>query len=308
MVRLKYSGLLVLLFLLLLMSGTSVAAEGTATRNPLQWLSDLEVNMIGKSDEDSGLLDRLSNLEQITTGRSFADSIVERLSRLDTLIYENQPHDVSLLYKIQALEWVLFKRSYAGSIQTRLESVEKSLFNMAYTGPVTKRLEKLINQVFPDGVIKGKWVTVTEGTLVKVRMVNPLNSAQSKPGTRFQFEVVESVLVDDFLVFPKGLNGEGTLQAVNRPENWGRDANLMLDFAEIKALDGTPVSMIYGVKARSMDYSRRLSVGASAAGMMAFGPGGILLGFAVKGKEKNIPQGTEFYLQVKEPLRIYTIQ
>ncbi|HBF38887.1 MAG TPA: hypothetical protein DDW50_16400, partial [Firmicutes bacterium] len=129
-----------------------------------------------------------------------------------------------------------------------------------------------------------------------------------KPGTRFQFEVVESVFVNDFVVFPQGLTGDGTLEAVNRPENWGRDAKLMLDFAEIKALDGTPVAMIYGSKARSMDYSRRLSVGASAAGMIAFGPGGILLGFAVKGKEKKILQGTEFYLQVKEPVRIYTIQ
>jgi hypothetical protein len=303
MARVKYFSLL---FLFIFMLGTNGFADETI-RNPLLWLSQLEMDMVGKSS-DGGLLERLSNLEEITTGRVYTDSVVERLNRLDSLIYVNQPHDVSLVYKIQALEWVLFKRSYPGPIRARLENVEKSLFNIVYTGPVTKRLEKLINQVFPDGTIKGKWVTVSEGTLVKVRMVNPLNSSQSKPGTRFQFEVAESVFVDDFVVFPKGLTGEGTLQAVNRPENWGRDAKLMLDFAEIKALDGTPVPMIYGTKAQSMDYSRRLSVSASAAGMIAFGPGGILLGFAVKGKEKNIPQGTEFYLQIKEPVRIYTIQ
>jgi hypothetical protein len=304
MFRLK---ILCLMILLIGVIGINVSAEET-TKNPLQWLSGLEVDMIGKLNDGSGLVDRLSNLEEITTGRTFNDSVVERLNRLDSLMYVNQPHDVSLLYKIQALEWVLFKRSFSGPIQTRLGTVEKSLFDTAYAGPITKRLEKLINQVFPDGMIKGKWVTVTEGTLVKVKMVNELDSAQSKPGTRFQFEVVESVFVNDFVVFPQGLTGDGTLEAVNRPENWGRDAKLMLDFAEIKALDGTPVAMIYGSKARSMDYSRRLSVGASAAGMIAFGPGGILLGFAVKGKEKKILQGTEFYLQVKEPVRIYTIQ
>ncbi len=304
MARLKYFSLL---FLLVFMFGINASAE-EIIRNPLQWLSKLEINMVGKSNNDSGLLNRLGYLEEIITGRIFADSLVERLNRLDSLMYVNQPHDVSLLYKIQALEWVLFKRSNPGPIQNRLEAVEKSLFNTVYTGPVTKRLEKLTNQVFPDGSIRGKWVTVSEDTLVKVRMVNPLNSAQSEPGTRFQFEVVEPVFVDDFVVFPEGLVGEGTLQAVHRPENWGRDAKLMLDFAEIKALDGTPIPMIYGSKAQSMDYSRRLSVGASAAGMIAFGPGGILLGFAVRGKEKNIPQGTEFYLQVKEPVRIYTIK
>jgi hypothetical protein len=42
--------------------------------------------------------------------------------------------------------------------------------------------------------------------------------------------------------------------------------------------------------------------------MLAFGPGGILFGLAVKGKEMTIPKGTEFYLQVKEPVRIYTIE
>ena len=304
MERLKYFSLL---FLLIFMFGISVTAEETA-RNPLEWLSKMEIDMVGKSNDNSGLLDRLSGLEEVITGRSFTDSVIERLTRLDSLMYVNQPHDVSLLYKIQALEWVLFKRGYPGPIQTRLEAVEKSLFNTVYTGPVTKRLEKLINQVFPDGAIKGKWVTVSENTLVKVRMVSPLNSVQSKPGTRFQFEVAEPVFADGYVIFPEGLIGEGTLQAVNRPENWGRDAKLMLNFAEIKALDGTPVPMIYGSKAQSMDYSRRLSVGASAAGMIAFGPGGILLGFAVKGKEKNIPQGTEFYLQVKETVRIYTIQ
>lgn len=81
----------------------------------------------------------------------------------------------------------------------------------------------------------------------------------------------------------------------------------MVDYAIVRALDATPVRMFYGAKALKMDRSRKLAVSASAAGMVALGPGGILLGLVIKGKETIIPVGTEFYLQVNQPVRIYTI-
>ena len=98
------------------------------------------------------------------------------------------------------------------------------------------------------------------------------------------------------------------MQQVKKPANMGRDARLMLDFSEVRAMDGTLVEIFYGAKAQEINRSRQLAVGASAAGMVAFGPQGILFGLAVKGREKVIPAGTELYLQVKEPVRIYTIE
>jgi hypothetical protein len=303
MARSRYLGIIFLLIFFF-----NITAYGdTAIKNPLEWLSELENEVVGHTS-NGGLIERLGGLEELVVGRVFAGSVVDRLTRLDTLVYINQPHDVSLLYKTQALEWVLFTKGYSGPLKSRLETIERLLFNTVYPGPVAKRLEKMVNQVFPEGTIKGKWITVSEGTLVKVRMANELDSAQSKPGTRFQFEVAETVFANSFVLFPEGITGNGILQEVDRPDNWGRNAKLMLDFAEIRALDGTPIHMFYGSKAQSMDHSRRLAVGASAAGMLAFGPGGILLGLAVKGKETNIPQGTEFYLQVKETKRIFTIE
>lgn len=303
MTRIKYFIIFLLIFCLI---NLTIYAD-TPAKNPLEWLGELENEVVGNNNEGN-LLERLNLLEEVVLGRSHDDSIVERLTRLDTLLFVNQPHDVCLLYKTQALEWVLFKKGFSGPLKNRLENMENLLFNTVYSGPITKRLEKLVNQVFPGGNIKGKWVTISEGLLVKVRMVNEISSAQSKPGTKFQFEVADTVFKNDFLLFPSGITGSGILEEVNRPANLGRDAKLMLDFAEIKALDGTPVKMYYGAMAQKMDHSRQLAVGASAAGMLAFGPGGILFGLAVKGKEKNIPPGTEFYLQVKEPVRIYTIE
>jgi hypothetical protein len=308
MVKFRYwIAAIVIVNIVVLLSYSPVSYGETSVKNPLEWLGQLEDQVVGHCGE-GGLLERLNNLEQVMTGRVFAGTVVERLDRLNTLLLVNQPDNVCMLYKIQALEWVLSKEGYSGPIQSRLEQIENLLFNTVYSGPITKRLERLVNQVFPAGAIKGKWVTVSEGTVVKVRMINELNSSQSKPGTSFQFEVIEPVFSNNFLVFPAGVTGSGILAEVSRPENWGRDAKLRLDFAKIRALDGTPIDLYYGSKAQKMDRSRQFAVGASAAGMLAFGPGGILFGLAVRGRETTIPAGTEFYLQVKEPLRIFTIE
>ncbi|MGE5581444.1 MAG: hypothetical protein ACM3X9_02795 [Bacillota bacterium] len=276
-------------------------------KNPFEWLAELENSVAGHSEEGS-LTERINNLEEMVTGKVRTDSIVERLTRLNTLLFVNQPYDVCLLNKTQALEWVLYKKGFTGSLQERLQRMEQLMFGAVYSGPINKRLEKLVNQVFPNGTINGKWISVPEGLVVKVRMVNELSSSRSKPGTSFRFEVVENVYSDDFILFPAGSGGSGVLKEVNPPANLGRDAKLTLDFAEIRALDGTSVKMFYGSKALEMDRSRRLAVSASAAGMLALGPGGILFGLAIKGQEKIIPAGAEFYLQVKEPARIYTIE
>lgn len=300
----RYPFLIILLFFGIFASLT-IQAENS-TQNPLEWFNELEIEVLGQLSP-GGLLDRLNNLEEIMTGRIREGNLVERLSRLDTVLFTNQPHDLSMLYKIQSLEWIITKEGSSGCLKERLEKVEQLLFGAVYAGPISKRLERLVYQVFSEGTIKGQWVNIPEGQLVEVRMIDNLSSSSSKPGDKFKFMVVKTVTNNNHVLFPKGIIGSGILQEVKRPGNLGRDARLMLDLAEIRALDGTPIKMYYGFKALQMDRSLKWAVGASAAGMLAFGPGGILAGLAIRGKEKTIPAGTEFYLQVKEPVRVYTL-
>lgn len=276
-------------------------------KTPLEWLNELEIEITGKTSEGS-LVERLKNLEESMTGRNYEGSLWERLSRLDTILFVNQPHDISLLYKIQASEWILYQEESSAPFKNRLEKLEQTVFGSVYAGSFTKRVEKLIDLVFPDGVIKGKWVTVPEGLLIKIKLLDELNSSKNKPLDRFRFTVVETVFCNNSVVFPKGVTATGVLREVTRPANFGRDARLVLDFAEIRALDATLVSVCYGSKSLEKNKSRQLTVGAGAAGMLAFGPGGILLAFAIKGQEMVIPANTEFYLQVKDPVRIYTLE
>lgn len=287
-----------------------VQAQSGATTDsltPLERLESLETQLLGQSPQ-GGLVERLGNIEELMVGRLREGSLSERLGYLERLIYMNQPHDISLLYKLQALEWNLYKSEAAAPYIVRLEKLEQTVFGTVYSGPATKRLERLIVQVFPEGTVKGHWLSVPEGLLFKVRILDALNSAKNHPGDGFRFQISDTLVLNGLVIFPKGIIGKGVLKEIRHPDNLGRDAQLMLDFVELRALDTTPVPLFYGSKALAMDKSRKLAVGASAAGMMAFGPGGILLGLMVKGQETVIPEGTEFYVQVREPVRIYTME
>jgi hypothetical protein len=283
----------------------SVAAEDQTFKNPLEWLTELETEVNGHPS-DSSLLPRLDLLEKATIGKIRDESIINRLMYLDELLHVNQPHDISLTYKVQALEWILFKRGYSGSIQERVGRIESTLFNKVYAGPFNQRLDKLVHQVFPEGIVKGSWVTLPEGLQVKVKIIDEISSVTNSAGDTFRYEVIETVLQDHRVVFPKGTMGKGVLQMIERPGKLGKDACLSLDFSLIRALDGTPVSLLYSVKSSGNSRPRKLMI-ASTAGMLVFGPGGILVGLAVKGHEKVIPATTEIYLQVKEPVRVFTI-
>lgn len=293
-----------ILTLLFSLSLSSRAAE--AIQNPLEWIEKMELTVMGENGSGN-LVNRLDQLELAVTGRMKDGNLVERLSRLQTYLYANQPYDISLIYKIQALEWVVFKEAQDGAMKTRTEKMERILLGQSYSGPLNKRLEKLIGQVFTDGAVKGHWVDIPVGSLLKIRLNQSLSSASNQAQDHFQYVVEETVIQNSRVIFLKGTVGTGTLAEVRRPENLGRDAQLMLDFGEIRALDGTPVKVGNGKKAAEINRSRQWAVGASAAGMLAFGPGGILLGLAIRGHEETIPTGTQLYIQVQEPIRIYTI-
>jgi hypothetical protein len=302
----RFFKILILCLFLVMVLRCGVYGE-TIARNPLDWLNEMESDVFGVPT-NGGIFDRLNQFELFLTGRTTDETLVERLSLLETLLYSNRPYDICLVYKLQALEWVLYREMLTGPLVSRLEKIETFLYNQSFSGPITKRLERLINQIFPDGTIKAKWVSVPEGLLVRVKTIDELSSKNSKAGDNFRFVVAETVLIDGFVVFPKGSSGVGVLREVKKPGNLGRDARLLMDFVKIRALDGSLIKISSSSKSFDENPSYQWAVGASAAGMLAFGPEGILFGLAVKGKECSIPVGTDFYLQISESVRVYTLQ
>ena len=303
-----YIGIIILTGLLWSLSQVTTQADVSNSTSipPPKWLIEIEREVVGEESQ-GGLVERINNLEKLMTGKTLSGSLEERLAFLDALLFTNQPYDICLLYKIQALEWVLYHEESSESILQRINKMEKEVFGSVFSGPITKRVEKLIGQVFPNDTIRGRWANIHEGLIIRVRILDELNSLKNKPGDQFRFVLTETIYDANYILFPRGTIGYGVLKEVKHPDNLGRDAQLMVDYAIVRALDATPVRMFYGAKALKMDRSRKLAVSASAAGMVALGPGGILLGLVIKGKETIIPVGTEFYLQVNQPVRIYTI-
>jgi hypothetical protein len=306
MLRRTLSGIWVIVIVFFISFGAK--AEELSVRNPLEWLDTEEVYLLGRHNPGN-LLERLNQFEEVMVGRVREGSLVQRLNYLNTLLFVNQPYDICATYKIQALEWVIFRQVYPEPLYIRIEKLEKVLFGKPSSGPMAIRLEKMVSQVFPEGTVKGHWVSVPEGILVKIKLLDEVSSAKSSAGDEFRYQVIETVASNNMVIIPKGTVGYGMVSRITRPGNLGIDARLMLDFREIRALDSTMVALQYSAaNTPDINRPRQLAVGASAAGMLILGPEGILFGMAVRGQEKTISVDAEFFVQVKKPVRIYTLQ
>ena len=90
--------------------------------------------------------------------------------------------------------------------------------------------------------------------------------------------------------------------------NFGRDAEVNIDFKVLRAVDGTDASMVLGEASKEKMESMAMAAGASVAGMVLLGPIGIIGGAFVRGKNIDLPPGTELYIQTKEPFTMYGIK
>ena len=109
------------------------------------------------------------------------------------------------------------------------------------------------------------------------------------------------------LLITAGALGEGVVTDVSQAQNFGRDAKINIDFKDMEAVDGTKIDMTLGEEAKETMEQMGMAAGASLAGMIILGPIGIIGGAFVKGKNINLPEGTEMYLQTEKDCSIYAI-
>ena len=105
----------------------------------------------------------------------------------------------------------------------------------------------------------------------------------------------------------QGEPGEGVVTKVKQARNFGRDAELDIDFKQTKSIDGTYVNTFIGEEAKEQMKSLAMAAGASLAGMIILGPIGVIGGAFVKGKNIDLPEGTEFYIQTKDDTTLYGV-
>lgn len=192
-------------------------------------------------------------------------------------------------------------------VDSRMADLEMSMTGKTGTGTYKQRLASLSKASFGTAVLPLEQVRVPAETLIKVALVTPVDSDNLKVGDTIRYKIADDVIVNGKLVFAKGLPGEGTVTKVKQARNFGRNAEVNIDFNKTKSIDGTYVDTYIGEEAKKEMKSLAMAAGASLAGIAVLGPIGIVAGAFVHGKDVRLPAGTELYIQTKADTTLYGV-
>ena len=227
-----------------------------------------------------GLDDRVSNayLDVVNSGNDAAPSISARTN---------------------ALEYYLTDEVKREALADRIGNLEKTVFGKEKTGAIDQRSAELEKAVYGDQHFEMKEVLLPEKTVFKIAINDKVSSKTNMVRDEVTFTVREDVKVGNNLVLPKGSQGSGVITKVSQPKSFGRSGKLDISFDQVFSLDDEPIPTVLGPEAKEKLKMEAAAVGASAVGALALGPIGLVGGFFVKGKDVEIPAGTELYIQTQ---------
>lgn len=269
-------------------------------------LAAIEQDTYG-AEQTGAVLDRLSRLEKEYDGTHRSGSMMARVDALYDEIYNNGA-DPSLLAQLNAIEWSMGHKVSMKPVQARVAEMEMGIAGKTDEGTYRQRIGKLSKSAFGEVELPMVQTVVPASTLVKVALVTPVKSKNLKVGDVIKYQVAQDVVVDGLLVFAKGEQGEGVVAKVKQAKNFGRNAEVIVDFKKTKAIDGTYVDTHVGEEAKKEMKQLAMAAGASIAGIVLLGPVGIIGGAFVNGKNIDLPAGTEVYIQTKNEETLYGVQ
>lgn len=258
-------------------------------------------------EQVGALLDRINQLETDFNGTHMNGNLMARVDAIYDQLYSNSA-EPSVLAKINAIEWNISHEVSMKSVQQRITDLELELQGTTDNGTFSQRISHLAKLSFGDATLPMVQTEVPANTLVKIALVTPVNAKNLKVGDTIQYQVAEDVLIDGNLIFAKGEPGEGTVTKVRQARNFGRDAEVNIEFEKTKAIDGTYVTTFVGEEAKKEMKSLAMAAGASLVGMVLLGPIGVITGVFVHGKNIDLPEGTEVYIQTKSDEILYGVQ
>lgn len=252
--------------------------------------------------KDGSLLDRISSVDNLIYGKGnmTGDGLDDRVSNayLDVV---NSGNDVapSISARTNALEYYLTDEVKREALADRIGNLEKTVFGKEKTGAIDQRSAELEKAVYGDQHFEMKEVLLPEKTVFKIAINDKVSSKTNMVGDEVTFTVREDVKVGNNLVLPKGSQGSGVITKVSQPKSFGRSGKLDISFDQVFSLDDEPIPTVLGPEAKEKLKMEAAAVGASAVGALALGPIGLVGGFFVKGKDVEIPAGTELYIQTQ---------
>ena len=287
---------LVAAFCVTMLPPPALAAQLEQT--PLEKIGAVEKILYG-SEQEGSLVERTSKLERDLFGLPGKEALMSKVERIYGYVRDSSASTPSLIFKMGALEWSLTQSVGKGPLKQRLDTLERTVSGVMGTGSIDSRVSRLMTITFANSSLKTGLVTLPKDSLVKIKLVTPLDSKKNKTGDAVEFEVAEDLYAGGMMVLPKGAPGIGKLTKVEQAQNFGRDAKLEVNFEQVTALDWTVVPTLLGEKARKETESMATAAGAGFAGMVLLGPIGVVGAAFVHGKNITIPAGTMLFIQTQ---------
>ena len=257
-------------------------------------------------EQTGALVERINKLEKDYDGTHRSGSMMARVNAIYDEVYTNSTKP-STLADLNAIEWNIDHQVSMNSVEKRIADMEMSINGKTDEGTYKQRIQALSKASFGSETLPLEQTLVPANTLIKVALVDPVNTKNLKKGDTVRFKVANDVIVNSKLVFAKGLPGEGTVKKVQQARNFGRNAKLDIDFNNTKSIDGTDVDTFMGEESTKEMKNLAMAAGASLAGIVVLGPIGIIGGAFVNGKNIDLPVGTEFYIQTKADTTLYGV-
>ena len=286
-----------------------ISTLGTASASAPDTVQDklvaVETDTYGGA-QTGALIDRINHLEKDYEGTHRTGSMMERVDALYSHLYDNASGP-SIMAELNAVEWSIEHQVSMKPVQQRITEMETNIQGKTGEGTYRQRIAKLSSYAFGSNTLPLTQVSVPANTLIKVSLVTPVNAKNLKAGDTIQYKVAEDVVENGMLLFAKGESGTGTVTKVKQARNFGRDAEVVIDFKSTKAMDGTNVDTFVGAEAKKQMETLAMAAGASLAGIVLLGPIGVVAGIFVNGKNIDLPAGTELYIQTKADTTLYGV-
>ncbi|WP_294159147.1 hypothetical protein [uncultured Selenomonas sp.] len=288
----KFMSTVVAMTFLVSTMGTAFAATPETVQAKLDMC---ETDTYGQP-QTGAIMERINKLEKDYDGTHRTGSMMARTNAIYDSMYTNTSTP-SILAELNGIEWTIRHEVSATPVQTRITDMETEVSGKTSEGTYTKRIRALADFAFGANQLPIELTTVPANTLVKIALAEELTTKNVKKGDTVHFTVADDVIVDGRLIFAKGEPGTAVVEKVQQARNFGRNAKLELTDYKVKSMDGTIADAYVGEESEKEMKQLAMAAGASLAGIVLLGPIGIIGGAFVKGKDIDLPAGTEMYVQ-----------
>ncbi|MCF0247267.1 MAG: hypothetical protein HUJ86_01540 [Synergistes sp.] len=267
-----------------------------------QMLDKIEIIVFG-NQRSGGLVGRLDEVEKTVFGRELPGSLTERQAALLDFLEKGSGGQPSLLFKMSVAEWATEQQNHpTWALTRRVDTLEGVLTGVIQNGPLVSRIEKLLMQLLPDGVTATS-VEIPKQTIVKAVLRDTLTVRNVKVNDIIILGLNEQIVVNNVLVAPKGSRVFAHITQVKPPRSFGRSSviEMQLDSVEVLTPAVVPVNLGEAAKkAMEIDSATLGAIGASFGGALILGPLGLAGGFLIRGNDKQLKEGTLFYVETTD--------